>query len=148
VASEETHPLTFLFTDIEASTRLWEEHPVAMSRGVGWQDSVRIWSIDMLSCSGQPGSCQRTRADSVRQTEARGVLPRSQILNRVFRVATPSHSGRATYLAKARLTGVVRGLIAHLVLRRLPDCLLGPAGWRLAGASLRLALGCLHRGYQ
>src|SRR3990172_4465490 len=32
--------VTFLFTDIEGSTRLWEEHPEAMKRALGRHDAV------------------------------------------------------------------------------------------------------------
>src|SRR3954470_4768185 len=31
---------TFLFTDIEGSTRLWEQHPEAMRRALAWHDAL------------------------------------------------------------------------------------------------------------
>ena len=35
-----TGTVTFLFTDIEGSTRLWEQHPEAMDRAVARHDEV------------------------------------------------------------------------------------------------------------
>jgi class 3 adenylate cyclase len=32
--------VTFLFTDIEGSTRLWEEHPQAMSQALARHDTI------------------------------------------------------------------------------------------------------------
>jgi class 3 adenylate cyclase len=38
--------VTFLFTDIEGSTRLWEEHPEAMSQALARHDTILVdrWS--------------------------------------------------------------------------------------------------------
>jgi len=33
-------PITFLFTDIEGSTRLWEEHPDAMRQALAQHDDL------------------------------------------------------------------------------------------------------------
>jgi class 3 adenylate cyclase len=35
-----TRRVTFLFTDLEGSTRLWEEHPEAMRRALARHDAV------------------------------------------------------------------------------------------------------------
>jgi class 3 adenylate cyclase len=35
-----TGTLTFLFTDIEGSTRLWEQHPVAMDAALARHDAL------------------------------------------------------------------------------------------------------------
>src|SRR5947209_3953423 len=35
-----TGTVTFLFTDIEGSTRLWEQHPEAMRRALAWHDAL------------------------------------------------------------------------------------------------------------
>ncbi|MEX1124984.1 MAG: adenylate/guanylate cyclase domain-containing protein, partial [Acidimicrobiia bacterium] len=37
---------TFLFTDIEASTRLWEEHPDEMAAALARHDSILTEAID------------------------------------------------------------------------------------------------------
>ena len=45
--------VTFLFTDIEGSTRLWEEHPEAMRQALARHDSLLR---DVLESGGQhPG---------------------------------------------------------------------------------------------
>ena len=38
--------VTFLFTDIEGSTRLWEEHPEAMSKALARHDAILAESVD------------------------------------------------------------------------------------------------------
>jgi predicted ATPase/class 3 adenylate cyclase len=38
--------VTFLFTDIEGSTRLWEEHPEAMSKALARHDTILVESVD------------------------------------------------------------------------------------------------------
>ncbi len=38
--SPPTGTVTFLFTDIEGSTRLWEQHPEAMRRALAWHDDL------------------------------------------------------------------------------------------------------------
>ena len=40
-----TGTVTFLFTDIEGSTRLWEAHPEAMSRSLGAHDAILAETI-------------------------------------------------------------------------------------------------------
>ena len=59
-------------------------------------------------------------------------LTRSQMLNRICRVAMLSYPGPAMCLSSARPTRVMRGLIAHSVLRHPPGRLLGSARQRLA----------------
>src|SRR5258708_2746892 len=44
MAATPTGTLTFLFTDLEGSTRLWEEHPEAMKDALARHDEiVRAW---------------------------------------------------------------------------------------------------------
>src|SRR6516162_41430 len=38
--------VTFLFTDIEGSTRLWEEHPEAMSKALARHDTILVEAVD------------------------------------------------------------------------------------------------------
>ena len=38
-----TGTITFLFTDIEGSTRLWEEHPEAMRAALACHDAVLFY---------------------------------------------------------------------------------------------------------
>src|SRR5262245_34406119 len=38
--------VTFLFTDIEGSTRLWEEHPQAMSAGLARHDTMLVDAVE------------------------------------------------------------------------------------------------------
>src|SRR5829696_7656263 len=40
VANPPTGTLTFLFTDIEGSTRLWERHPAAMQTALARHDEI------------------------------------------------------------------------------------------------------------
>jgi len=40
VASPPTGTVTFLFTDIEGYTKLWERHPEAMLRGLARHDEI------------------------------------------------------------------------------------------------------------
>jgi class 3 adenylate cyclase len=37
--------VTFLFTDIEGSTRLWEEHPQAMSEALARHDAILVDAV-------------------------------------------------------------------------------------------------------
>ena len=41
-----TGTVTFLFTDIEGSTRLWEEHPEAMQAALGRHDEILRSAIE------------------------------------------------------------------------------------------------------
>ena len=38
--------VTFLFTDLEGSTRLWEEHPEAMSEALARHDEILRDAVD------------------------------------------------------------------------------------------------------
>jgi class 3 adenylate cyclase len=38
--------VTFLFTDIEGSTRLWEEHPQAMSQALARHDTILVGAVE------------------------------------------------------------------------------------------------------
>lgn len=51
-------PKTFLFTDIEASTRLWEEHPEAMAKALELHDSILADAI-----AGLDGEVIKTTGD-------------------------------------------------------------------------------------
>lgn len=51
VESTETGTLTFLFTDLEHSTRLWERYPAAMTDALGRHDAILRTAIE--SSSGQ-----------------------------------------------------------------------------------------------
>src|SRR3712207_9135728 len=46
-----TGTITFLFTDIEGSTRLWERHPEAMSRALARHDEILREAIE--GCGGR-----------------------------------------------------------------------------------------------
>ncbi len=52
--------LTFLITDIEGSTRLWEAHPAAMSAAVNWHDGLLA---DVIASQG--GHVIKTTGDGV-----------------------------------------------------------------------------------
>ena len=41
-----TGTVTFLFTDLEGSTRLWEEHPDAMQRRAARHDEILRDAVD------------------------------------------------------------------------------------------------------
>lgn len=51
---------TFMFTDIESSTRLWEEHPAGMTESLALHDSVVVESI-----VGARGAVLKTTGDGV-----------------------------------------------------------------------------------
>ena len=44
-----TGTVTFLFTDLEGSTRLWEEHPEAMESALARHDSILQESVEAHS---------------------------------------------------------------------------------------------------
>jgi class 3 adenylate cyclase len=46
VASPPTGTVTFLFTDIEGSTKLWERHPEGMQRALALHDEILRGSIE------------------------------------------------------------------------------------------------------
>jgi class 3 adenylate cyclase len=46
VASPPTGTLTFLFTDIEGSTKLWERHPEAMQTALARHDEILRGAIE------------------------------------------------------------------------------------------------------
>ena len=72
MAGPPTGTLTFLFTDIEGSTRLWERHPQAMRRALSRHDeilrrvteeqhgyvfkTVGCFLLCLSDCYGRPGS--------------------------------------------------------------------------------------------
>jgi predicted ATPase/class 3 adenylate cyclase len=51
MASSETTTLTFLFTDLEGSTRLWQQHPEAMKNALSRHDELVRAAIE--GCQGQ-----------------------------------------------------------------------------------------------
>src|SRR2546427_4409749 len=53
-----TDAVTFLFTDIEGSTRLWEEHPEAMRRALARHDALLRQAIE-----GHGGTVFKTMGD-------------------------------------------------------------------------------------
>jgi class 3 adenylate cyclase len=46
VASPPTGTVTFLFTDIEGSTKLWERHPAAMQTALARHDEILRGAIE------------------------------------------------------------------------------------------------------
>jgi class 3 adenylate cyclase len=46
VASRPTGTLTFLFTDIEGSTKMWESHPAAMQTALARHDEILRSAIE------------------------------------------------------------------------------------------------------
>jgi hypothetical protein len=64
-----TYP-AFLFTDIEGSTPLWEQHPEAMSRALARHDAL-LSSGSGTASSGAPGGRRsRSAATSNRRQQA------------------------------------------------------------------------------
>ena len=57
--------LTFLFTDLEGSTRLWEEHPDAMRAALAQHDGLLREAIEM-----QAGAVVKSTGDGVLATFA------------------------------------------------------------------------------
>jgi class 3 adenylate cyclase len=63
-----TGTVTFLFTDLEGSTRLWEEHPDAMHDALARHDQILRGAIaahhghvvKTLDASGDPGDADRS----------------------------------------------------------------------------------------
>ena len=51
MASKPTGTVTFLFTDVEGSTRLWEQHPVGMPEAMRLHDAVVGESIEVAGGS-------------------------------------------------------------------------------------------------
>ena len=68
--------VTFLFTDLEGSTRLWEEHPEAMQAALARHDEILREAIEahggyVVKTTG------RRRPRRVRDAPTRGRAPRS-----------------------------------------------------------------------
>jgi class 3 adenylate cyclase len=55
-----TGTVTFLFTDIEGSTQLWEKHPEAMKAALAKHDSILREAIESNN-----GHCIKTTGDGV-----------------------------------------------------------------------------------
>jgi len=52
-----TGTVTFLFTDLEGSTRLWEQHPDAMRDALARHDAPLLGALDRFKAeSGIPGA--------------------------------------------------------------------------------------------
>jgi class 3 adenylate cyclase len=51
VAELPSGTVTFLFTDLEGSTRLWEEHPDAMQGALARHDDLVCGAIEGLRCA-------------------------------------------------------------------------------------------------
>ena len=55
-----TGTVTFLFTDLEVSTRLWEEHPEAMRRALAHHDALLGGAVE-----GHGGHVVKTTGDGL-----------------------------------------------------------------------------------
>ena len=68
-----TGTVTFLFTDLEGSTRLWEEHPDAMQAALARHDEILRDAV---------GRTRRPRREDHRRRRARGVRDRARRASR------------------------------------------------------------------
>ncbi|HNK62692.1 MAG TPA: adenylate/guanylate cyclase domain-containing protein, partial [Anaerolineales bacterium] len=97
--------VTFLFTDIEGSTRLWEEHPEAMKTALAKHDSVLRESIEsshgqIIKTTGDGvHAVFETAIDSIRASiAAQSGFQTPEFLNKsgvLLRVRMGIHTGEA-----------------------------------------------------
>ncbi len=138
--------VTFLFTDIEGSTRLWEQHPRAMSAALARHDAILVDAVQSVG-----GHVVKTTGDGLfaafrsAESAVTAALAAQRLLAGAawnptceLRVRMGLHSGDAEFRGgdyhgpavnrAARLTSaghggqvLVSGATAQLVMNRLPD---------------------------
>ena len=80
--------VTFLFTDIEGSTRLWEEHPDAMQPALALHDEIVGAAIATHDGPATSSSPSRSRCSVIRRRR-RGSQPGPQVRSEGLLDTTP-----------------------------------------------------------
>ena len=96
-----TGTVTFLFTDLEGSTRLWEEHPDAMRDALARHDEILRDAVEK-----RDGVVVKTTGDGTGVAEVRDGDYYGTAVNRAARVAAAAHGGQI--VASAATTDLVR----------------------------------------